>query len=463
MRFFGFNKRIGVVGMYRSGKTVFMTSLLNHLERHDPDRFPLGKKRIRLGNFRPLPIEGGFREFNYERHRHSLVSLQRWPTKTRMARQFRFSLTRSDWRYTLLDLTLTDLPGERLADIRIAQSNYEAWSDEILRLFSTEPEYFVQAKDYLKTLARASGQDSDPNADEILHAYRLALARACLHYLPVITPSSFLLGPQGDYCGQRDENNMAQSRYVGLDKDNQFGPLSKDLRAKHPGLTNLFKKRYELYRSKVVAPTAHWLAQCNELVVLLDITTILAGGLGMYHGALALIEDLISYVDPGRGILGQLASGLLKPLSAGHLTLPGITRIAFVASKADKVHASDRQKLLSLLRSMVQSRMRDLSEDYKLRVEYFACAAVKSTVSLNNGKLEGQPVELLQSGSNDRPPVVRFAPSKVPGSWPDNWGSHEYRFPDILPQMPARKDLAPPHLGLNLVADFILSPDHLTE
>ena len=463
MRFFGFNKRIGVVGMYRSGKTVFMTSLINHLERHDPDRFPLGKKRIRLGNFNPLPVEDGFRAFDYESHRHSLVSLQRWPTKTRMARQFRFNLTRSDWRYTLMDLTLTDLPGERLADIRIAKNSYESWSDEICGLFSTEPEYLAHAQGYIKTLAKAANQDSNPDQDEILHAYRLALARACLSYLPVITPSSFLLGPQGDYCGQRDEKGMAQTRYVGVDKDNQFAPLSKEVRKKHPGLAGLFKRRYEHYRRSVVAPTAHWLAQCNELVVLLDITTILAGGLGMYHGALALIEDLITYVDPGRGMLGQFASGLLKPLSAGHLTLPGITRIAFVASKADKVHASDRQKLLSLLRAMVQSRMNDLSEEYKLRVEYFACAAVKSTVSLNNGKLEGQPVELLQANSQKRPPVVRFTPSKVPGSWPENWGSHEYRFPDILPQMPARKDLAPPHLGLNLVADFLLSSDHLTE
>ena len=40
MRLFQFNKRIGIVGLYRSGKTVFMTSLINHLSRHDPLRFP---------------------------------------------------------------------------------------------------------------------------------------------------------------------------------------------------------------------------------------------------------------------------------------------------------------------------------------------------------------------------------------------------------------------------------------
>lgn len=34
--------RVGVIGMYQSGKTVLLTSLINHLLNHDPDRLPLG-------------------------------------------------------------------------------------------------------------------------------------------------------------------------------------------------------------------------------------------------------------------------------------------------------------------------------------------------------------------------------------------------------------------------------------
>src|SRR5688572_15259034 len=40
--------RVGVVGLYNSGKTVLLTSLINHLQDHDPDRFPLGSKDTRV-------------------------------------------------------------------------------------------------------------------------------------------------------------------------------------------------------------------------------------------------------------------------------------------------------------------------------------------------------------------------------------------------------------------------------
>ena len=43
--------RVGVVGLYSAGKTVLLTSLINHLQDHDPDRFPLGSKETRLRKF----------------------------------------------------------------------------------------------------------------------------------------------------------------------------------------------------------------------------------------------------------------------------------------------------------------------------------------------------------------------------------------------------------------------------
>ena len=40
-----------MVGLYSAGKTVLLTSLINHLQDHDPDRFPLGSKETRLRKF----------------------------------------------------------------------------------------------------------------------------------------------------------------------------------------------------------------------------------------------------------------------------------------------------------------------------------------------------------------------------------------------------------------------------
>ena len=457
MRLFEFNKRIGVVGMYHSGKTVFLTSLINHLSRHDPGRFPLGRGNVQLGNFKWRRAEPDWEEFDYEGYRSHLQALRRWPRKSLLGGQFRCSLTRSDWPNTIMNLSFLDLAGERMADLPMAQYDYPAWSDRMISLFAAGPKYGPHATDYL-------GLFQSPAVDElaeekITEEYRRALARCCLAYLPVISPSSLLLGPDGDYVRNGEAEAMVVQRAVGLDRENQFAPLPRSLQEARPDLAKIFAKRYGQYRKKVVMPLAQWLAGCHELVVLLDLTGLLAGGLGAYHGALHLVEDLLDWVDPGRGFLGQLFSFFLKPLSGGRLVLPGITRIAFVAAKADKVHADDRQNLLVLLKDMVAAKMNGLQEDLKLRVEYFICSSVNSTASLPDGFLEARPAY----GQGRKSELSRFKPASLPRSWPPDWPAGEYNFPDVLPQMPARRDLAPAHIGLNSVADFLLADDDWTE
>ncbi len=457
MRVFEFNKRIGVVGMYRSGKTVFLTSLINHLSRHDPGRFPLGRGDVTLGNFKRLRARAGWREFDYEGCRSSLQAGGRWPEKSLLGGQYRCSLTRSDWPNTLLNLSFLDLAGERMADMPMAGSDYAAWSDRMVNLFSTGPEYRAHVADYLKLFDDSTPFDG--SEEKILEEYRRTLARCCLAYLPVVSPSSILLGPEGDYVRTGEVEEIAAQRAVGLDRESQFAPLPREFRDRHPDLSRKFSRRYGEYRKQVVMPLARWLAECHQLVVLLDLTGLLAGGLGAYHGALHLVEDLLDWVDPGRGFLGRLFSLFLKPLSGGRLNLPGITRIAFVAIKADKVHADDRQKLLILLKDMVAARMSGLQEDLKLKVGYFICSSVKSTASLPDGFLEGRPA--YRRGGES--PLSRFKPSALPQSWPDDWVPGQYNFPDVLPQMPARRDLAPSHIGLNAVADFLLADNDWTE
>ncbi len=46
------DKRVGVVGLYSSGKTVFLTSLINHLSEHDPSLCALNGGKCRVEGFR---------------------------------------------------------------------------------------------------------------------------------------------------------------------------------------------------------------------------------------------------------------------------------------------------------------------------------------------------------------------------------------------------------------------------
>lgn len=457
MRLFQFNKRIGVVGLYRSGKTVFMTSLINHLSRHDPLRFPLGKGDVTIGNFKPRGAQNGWREFDYNRYRSMLHSQHLWPDKSLYGQQYNCSFSRSDWPHTTINLSLVDLAGERMADMGMARYGYEEWSDLIFGLMANGSEYQPHVREFVQLFDQAHEQKNDE--EQILHEYRRALARCCLAYLPVISPSSLLIDSGGRYVAERQVEDIAAKRVVGLDAERQFAPLPASFRQDNPNLTRRFAAHYREYRDQLVMPLAKWLGNCHELVVLLDLSSLLAGGLGAYHGAQLLVEELLDWVDPGRSFLGSFASLLVKPLSGGRINLPGVTRIAFVAAKADKVHASDRNNLMNLLRDMVSAKTAGLQEDLKLKVEYFICASVKSTASRPDGSLEGVPA-YVEGGESK---LSVFKPSRLPARWPDDWPAGEYNFPDVLPQMPARRDLAPTHIGLNSVAEFILGEDDWTE
>ena len=106
--------RVGVVGLYNAGKTVLLTSLINHLQDHDPDRFPLGEPGHVRPQVRPsLPPDPGWAAFNYAGFRDALVHDGRWPEKTRDRSQFACQFERSDWTFSDCLLKLYDLPGER--------------------------------------------------------------------------------------------------------------------------------------------------------------------------------------------------------------------------------------------------------------------------------------------------------------------------------------------------------------
>src|SRR5690606_11677529 len=89
----------------------------------------------------------------------------------------------------------------------------------------------------------------------------------------------------------------------------------------------------------------------------------------------------------------------------------GIRRLAFVATEADQVHASQRPHLKLLLQDMLDDLVRPYVEgSMRLDVGYFVCAAVHSTRSTPDGRLQGR----LHAGGE----TEVYTPSEVPTSWP---------------------------------------------
>jgi len=441
--------RIGVVGLYNSGKTVLLTSLINHLQDHDPDRFRLGDGTVTLRKFRELPPDPGWVKFNYRQHREQLVHGQKWPIKTKDRSQYVCEFERSDWRLTRTKLKLYDLPGERIADAIMAVKDYPSWSDHMLELLGADKDCRGYCGEFLSLVA--AGKEVPP--DDLLRAYRVGLARLILSYKPYVSPSTFFLDTQGQMVRVRNDDrqflspeNIAEHRYSGLAPDGQFAPLPVEWRTTHPELAEVFAGRYNLYKSEVVLPLVKAIKSCHSLIYLVDVLTLLANGHGMYNDNRQVLLDLLEVFKPGEGMVGK-AMRLTSELFLPHSWRPGwITRIAFVAPKMDLVYPDDRDRMIDLVRRLVERRARDRDG---LAAKYLNCSAVVSTQVFG---MEGEARFLTGMLRGER---KKFQVPALPEDWPQEWPSGQYVFQRVSPAMPPLRDCPPDQVNLDKLLDFL--------
>jgi predicted YcjX-like family ATPase len=446
--------RIGVVGLYNAGKTVLLTSLINHLQDHDPDRFPLGSASTQIRRFTVHPPDHGWTHFNYAGYRDALVNSGRWPAKTTDRSQFVCQFERSDWRFSDCLLKLYDLPGERIADAAMIGRDYVGWSEKILSLMINDTSYRTCSAPFLDAIAKSTATPT-----ELVHCYKLALANLILNYKPLISPSTFLLDVQGQPARPAPPEQLAQSRLSGIDAANEFCPLPASLRKPGSVVYEQFAGRYSQYVEQVVVPTILAFKSCTALIVLVDIAMLLAGGVGMYDDNRQIIRDLFDVLAPGENkVFGPLVRGLSK-VFLPHQWRPGwITRVAFVAPKLDLVHPADRDRMLMLTRRMVERYAADRDG---LKYDFFNLSAVVSTKALpltERGErvLVGIPLRGPDGRKIPPGPEQRFTVSPLPDDWPREWPAGRFTFPEVYPQMPARKDYPPDHVNLDRLATFVI-------
>ena len=137
--FSGAALRLGVTGLSRTGKTVFLTALVNNLIAGA--RLPVlaasAEGRIMRVRLEPQPDDAVPR-FAYEEHLKSLSGPdRRWPESTRRIAQLRLTIefeSASGWgaRRSSLTVDLVDYPGEWLLDLPLLDKGYSTWSRETL-------------------------------------------------------------------------------------------------------------------------------------------------------------------------------------------------------------------------------------------------------------------------------------------------------------------------------------------
>ena len=134
--------RLGVTGLTRAGKTVFMTALVHNLLHGG--RLPvfeaLSSGRVARARLAPQPDDAVPR-FDYEAHVQGLIDERCWPESTRNISELRLIINYQSGRGRARALTLdiVDYPGEWLLDLPLIEKSYGAWSAETLALSRQAP------------------------------------------------------------------------------------------------------------------------------------------------------------------------------------------------------------------------------------------------------------------------------------------------------------------------------------
>src|SRR6516164_3239384 len=140
--------RLGVTGLSRAGKTVFITALIHGLTRGG--RFPVfeayASGRIARAQLAPQPDDAVPR-FDYENHLRALIEERRWPNSTVDISELRLVIDyqRQNGADRTLTLDIVDYPGEWLLDLPLLQKSYEQWSAESLALSRERPRAHLAA------------------------------------------------------------------------------------------------------------------------------------------------------------------------------------------------------------------------------------------------------------------------------------------------------------------------------
>ena len=355
--------RLGVTGLSRAGKTVFISSLIHNLLHGG--RLPLFEAQ-RSGRIKSVRLQeqpdDAVPRFQYEDHVRTLVEKRLWPDSTRAISELRLTIefeSASAWSRLLtagrLSIDIVDYPGEWLLDLPLLEQDYRTFSERTIGLAGSGRRKAL-AKDWFRLAATVA---SDGQADEMV-ARDLAAAfttylRACKedeHSFSALAPGRFLM--PGDL-----EGSPALT----------FAPLANlpEGRFERGSLAAMMERRFEAYKAHVVKPffKEHF-ARLDRQIVLIDTLQAINRG----PEAVGDLENAL--VD----VLGAFRAGSSSMLTS--LFTRRIDRVLVAATKADHLHHESHDRLEALTRRVVERAVERIGRT-GATIDVMALASIRAT------------------------------------------------------------------------------------
>lgn len=440
--------KLAITGLSRSGKTVFISTLAQHLLQSDQgrslpffcasaDRRIIGARDLSLESDRPFPLQ------------QTLADLQaaepHWPASTdslseiRLALRYRRQpgLKRALGEHSTLYIDLIDYPGEWLLDLPMLEMNFQQWCQQQQALFGAEPRAQLSAEwraqlQAVDWLAPAT----DKQQKQLARTFRSLLQqlREPPYSLSLLQPGRLLM--PGD---------LEDSPLLDLFPLLAPWPDHADQAADDSLLARL-QQTYDAYREQVVRPfyQDHF-RHFDRQIVLVDCLKTLNQGETCFTDMQQALNTLLHSFNYGR-------NGLLR-----RLFRPRIDRVLFAATKADHVTANQHHNLDLFLQLLVESAQREIRFE-QVDTRCLALASVRATTAAE-ARLDGQHLSCLRGQRKDNGEEIALFPGEVPVELPrpEDWSCERFRFVDFAPR-PLPKGLLLPehHIRLDQAVEYLL-------
>ncbi|OOF88671.1 hypothetical protein BKG94_05880 [Rodentibacter ratti] len=460
----GFDRtlRLAVTGLSRSGKTAFITSLINQLlsvnqtSRNHLPLFEAAKNGTIIAVKRVPQQDLSVPRFDYESNINALsqqppqwCQSTRGVSETRLAIRFQrqTGLLRHVKERGTLYLEIVDYPGEWLLDLPLLHLDFEQWSLEQEQIHQGMRAELAQPwLDEMKKLDLSAVVNEDVLA-KLANTYTAYLHQCKAQGMQFIQPGRFVL--PGELEGAPalqffPLTHLTQAQWKSLKKE-----------AKPNSYFAVLNKRYDYYRNKIVKGFyENYFSTFDRQVILADCLTPLNHSRQAFLDMQTGLNQLFKNFHYGkRNFLNRLFS-------------PRIDKLMFIATKTDHITSDQIPNLVSLMRQLVQEGGRHV-EFEGIETEYTAIAAIRATkqVIVNQN---GKQIKAIQGVRSKDKRLMTLYPGSVPSKLPsqefwqkqphltENEGKTvHFEFDSFEPQ-PLEQGEAIPHLRMDAVLQFLL-------
>lgn len=441
---------IGITGLSQSGKSTFITSLINQLLQYDTACLsgfsPVLSERLLGVKIHPLE-DKTLAPFPYDASYKGLTGESpSWPSSTRNISGclLELSLVRPvnklnpfKREHFSLFLEIRDYPGEWLLDLPLREMTYTRWCVQCNAQYSQSPRAELLG-DLLAEL-----QQVDPFAEvdetrlEQLNQRFIQFLQDCKNKgngLSLIQPGRFLI--PGDIT---DPDVLCFVPLLNLAKYSQ-----EDLN--NAAENSYFKRcegRYLRYVKQLVDPFYKtFFSRIDRQLVLVDVVNALNAG--------------PDYVDDMRQALTNITESFAygKQNKLFQLFSPKIDKVVFAATKIDQVLSEDHEAVRQLLGVLIKQAYRNAQHE-GIQPVCEATAAVRSSKEIQHCGERGI------AGSDQYGNPIGYIHPTIPGRIPegDEWQPFlDWRIPELNPPkgLSYQNSDAIPHIRIDSILNALI-------